>query len=108
MTEYVYDNLQRNTQENWKAGANTVRTLSYTYDAASQMLTATDPAANYTYGYDNLGRATSITNVVAGLTPSVVMTQSFDVASHRTRLATAEWRHQRFRQRLRLRQPWTG
>ena len=89
MTEYVYDNLQRNTQENWKDGATTVRALSYSYDAASQMLAASDPSASYTYAYDQLGRATSISNVIAGLTPNVVLTQAYDAHSQRTQVKAA-------------------
>jgi len=87
VVQYVYDDLNRLTSELWKNGETTVRTLSYTYDAASQMLTASDPAASYEYVYDNVGRATSVSATIDGLTPEVVLTQVFDAAGNRTSLA---------------------
>jgi RHS repeat-associated protein len=64
------------------------RTLTYAYDAASQLTSADDPAANYTYTYDNLGRVTSTTQTIAGLTPTVTYANTYDAASNRTQLAT--------------------
>jgi len=58
--------------------------LSYTYDADSRLTNASDPAASYTYDYDNLDRATSVTAEIDGLTPSVRLDQSYDAAGNRT------------------------
>jgi hypothetical protein len=43
-TVWEYDNRYRNTSENWYDGASLLRTLSFTYDAAGQLLSAADPA----------------------------------------------------------------
>jgi YD repeat-containing protein len=47
--EYVYDNLYRNTAEKWWNGTTLVRTLSFTFDAASQLTAASDPAASFAW-----------------------------------------------------------
>jgi YD repeat-containing protein len=57
------------------------RTLTFTYDAADQLTAASDPAAAYSYVYDNLGRVTQQTQDLAGLTPNVIFNQAFDAAS---------------------------
>ncbi len=63
------------------------RTLTYAYDAASQMTSAGDSAATYAYSYDNLGRVTSTTQTIAGLTPTITYAQTFNAASDRTQLS---------------------
>ena len=87
--EYAFDNLGRNTAEVWKDGETTVRTISFEYDAASQLTDVSDPDADYTYVYDNLGRTTAIVVTITGLTPSVGLEQTFDAAGHRTEAAFA-------------------
>jgi YD repeat-containing protein len=49
----------------------TDRTISFEYDAASQLTNVDDPAAEYTYTYDNLGRLTAELQDIAGLTPDI-------------------------------------
>ena len=85
--EYTFDNLGRNTAELWKDGETTVRTFSYAYDAASQLTSASDPDAEYTYEYDDLGRVTSIAVEIDGLAPTIVFAQAFDAAGNRSSLA---------------------
>ena len=52
------------------------------------MLTgASDPAAGYTYQYDNLDRTTSIAAAISGLTPTVTLAQQFDKNNNRTWLS---------------------
>lgn len=63
------------------------RTLTYAYDAASQVTSASDSAATYTYNYDNLGRVTSTTQTIAGLTPTITYSQAFNASSDRTQIA---------------------
>ncbi len=65
----------------------TLRTLSYEYDVASQLTSASDPAASYSYSYDNLGRVTQLSQTLAGLTPTIVLAQNYDVRSLRTQLS---------------------
>ena len=53
VTQFVYDDLDRLTSEQWKDGANTtLRAFTYEYDAASRLTTAFDPDSSYTYSYD--------------------------------------------------------
>jgi RHS repeat-associated protein len=84
--EYVYDNLDRNTAEKWYTGTTLVRTLSFTFDAASQLTAASDPAASYSYTLDNLGRVTNETQAITGLTPQIQYQSKYDAASRRTEL----------------------
>jgi RHS repeat-associated protein len=82
----VYDNLYRNTAEKWYDGTTLVRTLSFTYDAASQLTAASDPAASLAYTYDQLGRVTAEAQTIAGLTPVITYQSQYDAASRRTQL----------------------
>jgi YD repeat-containing protein len=43
-----------------------------------------DPEATINFTLDNLGRTTSISNTIAGLTPTVTLAQSFNAAGSRT------------------------
>src|SRR3989339_301076 len=88
VTEYGYDFLRRRTSETWKDGQATVRTFLFTYNLAGEMLTASDPAATYTYVYDNLGRLSSITQEIDGVTPTVVMAQQYSISGARSELST--------------------
>ena len=63
------------------------RVLSFEYDAADQLTEASDPAAAYAYVYDNLGRVTSETIDLAGLTPDVVFAKTYDAAGNRLSVA---------------------
>ncbi|WP_233198707.1 MULTISPECIES: RHS repeat-associated core domain-containing protein [Pirellulaceae] len=87
VTVYEYDDLQRRTAEKWIDGVNVERTLSYTFDAASQLTSASDPAATYTFTYDNLGRNTSTTHDLAALGFDVVIDEAYDALGRRTSLA---------------------
>jgi RHS repeat-associated protein len=59
--EHFYDNLGRHTEERWKNGAATVRSLTFGYDANSRLKSADDDgtaARDYDWFYDSLGRLT--------------------------------------------------
>jgi YD repeat-containing protein len=86
VTEYEYDQLHRLKAERWKSGASTVRTLSFTYDAANRMISAADPAASYFYAYDHLDRTTQVTQYLAGLPSEVILTSAYNPAGDRTQL----------------------
>ena len=47
MTERDYDGLGRLIEERWKDGANTVTTIEFGYDVASQLGTADDDFSGY-------------------------------------------------------------
>ncbi|MEW4566205.1 RHS repeat-associated core domain-containing protein [Bremerella sp. JC770] len=87
VTVYEYDDLQRRTAEKWMDGASIVRTLSYAYDTASQLITASDPAATYTFSYDNLGRNTGVVHDLANLGFDVIVSEEYDALGRRTSLA---------------------
>jgi RHS repeat-associated protein len=85
-TEYVYDNLHRNTSEKWYDGSTLVRTLSFSYDASTRLVSASDPSATYSYGYDALNRVTNEGQTLAGLTPVVQYASTFNADSQRATL----------------------
>ena len=73
-----YDRVGDMTAELWKNGSVTVRTISYTYDAAGEMLTASDPSASYAYAYNSDGRVMTSSASIAGLTPQVTLTSDYN------------------------------
>jgi YD repeat-containing protein len=87
VTEFEYDKLNRMTEERWldSAGA-TIRTLSIEFDAASQLLSASDAAASYTYTHDGLGRITSVTSDLAALASNVELVSAYNGFGDRTQL----------------------
>jgi RHS repeat-associated protein len=66
--------------------SNLVRTLSFAYSAAGELVSASDPAATYTYSYDALSRVTSEGQTIAGLTPGITYESIYDALSRRTEL----------------------
>ncbi len=52
----------------------------------NEITSVTDPTSTVTYTRHDLGRATTVSNVIAGLTPTVALTQVFDAANNRTEL----------------------
>ena len=92
VTQYFYDNLHRETGEQWyDADSNLTDTLTYTYYASGNLESASDDSSNgsssYTYTYDELGRLTSSTATIAGLTPTVTLSEQYDANSNRTQLS---------------------
>jgi YD repeat-containing protein len=94
--EFQYDTLGRNTAEIWydtaadaEMDANRQDTLNFTYDALGRMLSAGDQFASYAYAYDRLGRMTSSDAAIAGLVPTVTLTNAYDAAGRRTQVAAA-------------------
>jgi hypothetical protein len=67
--------------------ANRHNTLSFTYDALGRMLSAGDQFASYAYAYDRLGRMTISDAAIAGLAPTVTLTNAYDAAGRRTQVA---------------------
>jgi RHS repeat-associated protein len=80
--DYSYDAANRKTGEVWKnAALTTVNTLTFTYDAANNLLTATANSGAYTLVYD---AATRVTNVSEPF--GATLTLTYDAASNRTKL----------------------
>ena len=96
VTGYAYDDLYRLSEENWYdsdqafAAGNVLRTLTFRYDAADQLLEASDPAATYTYpNYNGLGQPTVVRHDLSGtrLSDVVVLTAGYDDNGNRTSLS---------------------
>ncbi len=85
---YLYDDLGRRTAEQWLDAQNQVtRTLSWAYDAAGQLLSASDPDSAYTQVYDAAGRLSSVDNQGTPGVPRVILTFGYDPSGARTSLA---------------------
>jgi len=60
------------------------RTLSYAYDAASQLTSTSDPDSSYAYTFDNLGRVLTVSNSGTSGVPTVVLTSAYNANGQRT------------------------
>jgi len=85
--EFTYDDLYRKTQEVWKDGETTVETIGFTFDAAGQLTAISDGNSEYAYSYDALGRMLTVDNDGTAGSPPVVLTNEYNAAGLRTRLA---------------------
>jgi YD repeat-containing protein len=65
----------------------TVNTLSFTYDAAGNMLTADDSSSSYAFDYDNLYRLVQSDNAGTAGVPNVVLDYEYDAAGNRVSTA---------------------
>ncbi len=73
--QFVYDDGDRLTTEKWvDSGGATVRTVTYTYNNASQLDVVSDPDSTYDYGYDISGRLQTIDNYGTPGVPNLVLT----------------------------------
>ncbi|MFN0020615.1 MAG: putative toxin, partial [Pirellulaceae bacterium] len=62
------------------------RTISYTYDTASELTSVTDPDSTYAYTYDAIGRVLTSSNSGTSGVPTTVLTWAYNAAG----LATSE------------------
>jgi RHS repeat-associated protein len=82
-TTYGYDSLNRRTGENWIGiGGVNLRSIGYTYDAASRLTTESDPGSKYSFGYDEIDRVTSVDNNGTTGVPAVVFAYTYDEAGN--------------------------
>jgi RHS repeat-associated protein len=80
--DFTYDALDRLTSEVWTAaGGGADGRLTYSYDAASNLLTAVNANGAYTMSYNTLDRRT-VTQEPFGLT----LTATYDAVDNRTKL----------------------
>lgn len=84
----TFDPLRRMTAEKWYDGASLVKTLSFTYDAASQMTQASDSTTHVSWLYDSLGRATT-ENQVLSTNISATLASAYDALGRRTQLVSS-------------------
>lgn len=91
--EFEYDYAGRLLEERWYNAPNDpkqpnalVETITFTYDALGNMLTATDSNSNYLYTYDTLNRLHSVDNNPDGTrdVPRVILTYGYDAQGNVT------------------------
>jgi RHS repeat-associated protein len=81
---FVYDALNRRTEEDWlDAAGGVLRSIRYTYDPAGRLTSVSDPDSSYTYTYDANGRVASVSNAGTPNTPTVVISNEYDAAGNR-------------------------
>ena len=84
--EFDYDALGRTVEERWYAsgGSTAVDTLTWTYDATSQLTSAADGDSSYDYTYDSGGRLTSVDNLGTSDMPRIIQNYGYDNLGRRT------------------------
>ena len=87
VTTYTYNGLGKETAERWWSGSTAVETMTYAYDAAGELISASDPNATYTYAYDGVGRSVSSTEQIAGLAATIVLTGRYNAAGYLSELS---------------------
>ena len=76
---FTYDALNRETAENWLNTTNTpIRTITSTYDAASQLTFVKDPDSTYQFSYDPKGRQIAVDNTGTPGAPNVLLNYTYD------------------------------
>src|SRR5262249_35349245 len=73
-------NGDRQTGETWVSGGSTANTLTYTYDAVGNRLTAADVNGAYTMTYDSLNRLATVQGPFG-----TTLTYTYDPVGNRTR-----------------------
>jgi RHS repeat-associated protein len=82
---YVYDADNRLIREDWiGAGGAVINSITTSYDAAGNVLTASDANSAYQYTYDLDGRLTSVDNAGTLNVPHVVLSYGYDVNNNPT------------------------
>ncbi len=85
--EYAYDALNRIVEEHWLDGQTLVRTLTFDWDAAGQLVAASDPDSAYAFAYDDAGRLIAVSNEGTPGVPTVLLEMTYDRLHRRTSLA---------------------
>jgi RHS repeat-associated protein len=80
---YTYDDLGRVVSQTWVGGN---YTGTFSYDAAGQLISASDPFSQLAFTYDNRGRLVSTDNAGTPGTPHVALTAAHDPVGNRTSL----------------------
>ncbi|MFN9198506.1 MAG: hypothetical protein ACK5WR_10575, partial [Planctomycetaceae bacterium] len=84
VTNWAYDGLGRLLTETWLAGTTAVNTLTYAWNTASRLSTATDKFSKYSYTYLATGEVATVSNSGTTGAPVVVLTNSYDLLGRRT------------------------
>jgi len=82
--DFIYNNDQQLTAENWMSGTTIVATMAYGYDLAGELTSASDPNSAYAFAYNGDGYVTSVDNSGTPNVPHVVLTNGYDLMGDRT------------------------
>jgi YD repeat-containing protein len=77
VTTYEYDNLYRLTDEVWHGSPS--RALTFEYDLVGNLREVSDPAATYTFEYDNRYRLDVETQDIIGLSGLITLDHDYDL-----------------------------
>src|SRR5262249_2583372 len=80
---FEFDNTNMLAHELWWDGTTLVRTISYSYDMAGNVLAESDPDSSYKFTYDALNRLTSVDNAGSPGMPHVILTYAYDKNGNR-------------------------
>ena len=83
ITSYTYDNLNRVTAMQTVKGSNVINSLSYAYDANSNVISETRNNVTTTYSYDNLDRLTTVV-----YNNGKIVSYEYDALGNRTKETT--------------------
>jgi YD repeat-containing protein len=76
---FTYDKLNRRIKEEWfDANNNLNRTINSTYNAASELIQIADPDSSYRYSFDQDGRMNTTNNLGTPGSPTTIMTYGYD------------------------------
>jgi RHS repeat-associated protein len=76
--DFVYNNDQQLTAENWMSGSTVVAAMAYGYDLAGQLTSASDASSAYAFSYDGDGNVLTTDNAGTPNVPHVVLTNTYD------------------------------
>ncbi|OYV88257.1 MAG: hypothetical protein B7Z73_08875, partial [Planctomycetia bacterium 21-64-5] len=82
--DFVYNNDEQLTAENWMSGNTIVATMSYGYDLAGELTSASDPNSAYAFSYNGDGQVTSVDNAGTPNVPDVLLANGYDALGDRT------------------------
>jgi RHS repeat-associated protein len=81
---FDYDQAGRFTAERWLDGnGNTIRTESYGYSAANELVSASDPDSAYSFTFDVNGYLVNVNNAGTPHVPQVSLTFAYEPLGHR-------------------------
>jgi len=87
VTNYMYDHDGRLAYEQWMSGSTVIYTASYGYNAAGDLIGASDNSSVYVYAYNADDLATSVDNSGTPNVPRVVLALSYDSLSRLSSLS---------------------
>jgi YD repeat-containing protein len=64
-----------------------IRTITSTFDAASQLTSISDPSSRYSYQYDAAGQLLRVDNLGTPNAPNVVLDYTYDLVGNRVRVS---------------------